>query len=91
VEEKRMANESQERTVVFVLGAVFSITRILINFAALAAALYGNDMFSANVANTLFLGIVLGGIGYLMGARKLGLASVAISVFTTLIGALLQQ
>jgi len=86
-----MANESQERTVVFVLGVLFSITGILMSFAALAAALYGSDMFSANVANTLFLGIVLGGIGYLMGAHKLGLASVAFAVFATFIGALLQQ
>jgi hypothetical protein len=91
VEEKRMANESPERTVLFVLGVVFSITGILMNFAALAAALYGSDMFSANVANTLFLGVVLGVAGHFMGARKLGLASVTFAVFATFIGALLQQ
>jgi hypothetical protein len=95
VEEKIMANESPERTVVFVLGVVFSITGILTNIVVLGAALYdrvyGSELFSSNVANTLFLGMVMGVLGYLMGARKLGLASIAIAVFATLIGALLEQ
>lgn len=90
-EEETMTNGGQKRTVVFFLGVALSVTGLLVNVAVLAAALYGSEMFSANVFNTLFLGIVLGVAGYFMGARKLGIATVIVTIATTLVGAVLEQ
>jgi hypothetical protein len=91
VEEKRMANGSQKQTIVFGLGVALAVTGLLVNVAVLAAALYGSEMFSSNVFNTLFLGIVLGVAGYVLGARKLGIAAVVVTVAATLVGAVLEQ
>ena len=86
-----MADGSQKRTVVFGLGVALAATGLLVNVAVLAAALYGSEMFSANVFNTLFIGIVLGVAGYFMGARKFGIAAIAVTVFATVVGTVLEQ
>jgi hypothetical protein len=86
-----MANGSQKQTIVFGLGVALAVTGLLVNVAVLAAALYGSEMFSSNVFNTLFLGIVLGVAGYVLGARKLGIAAVVVTVAATLVGAVLEQ
>jgi hypothetical protein len=90
-EEEREANDTPERSLLLFLGMGAAVGALLTNVALLAAALYGSEMFSANVFSTLFLGIVLGVAGYFMGARKLGVAAVVVTVVATVIGAVLQQ
>jgi len=90
-EEERETSDSPERSLLLFLGMGAAVGALLANVAVLAAALYGNEMFSANVFDTLFLGIVLGVAGYFMGARKLGVAAVVVTVVTTVLGAVIQQ
>ena len=90
-EEERETSDSPERSLLLFLGMGAAVGALLVNVAVLAAALYGSEMFSANVFDTLFLGIVLGVAAYFMGARKLGVAAVVVTVVATVIGAILQQ
>lgn len=90
-EEERETSDSPERSLLLLLGMGAAVGALLVNVAVLAAALYGSEMFSANVFDTLFLGIVLGVAAYFMGARKLGVAAVVVTVVATVIGAILQQ
>jgi hypothetical protein len=90
-EEERETSDTPERSLLLFLGMGAAVGALLTNVAVLAAALYGSEMFSANVFDTLFLGIVLGIAGYFMGARKLGVAAVVVTVVATVIGAVLQQ
>ena len=90
-EEEGEASDTPERSLLLFLGMGAAVGALLTNVAVLAAALYGSEMFSANVFDTLFLGIVLGVAGYFMGACKLGVAAVVVTVVATVIGAFLQQ
>ena len=90
-EEERETSDSPERSLLLFLGMGAAVGGLLANVAVIVAALYGNEMFSANVFDTLFLGIVLGVAGYFMGARKLGVAAVVVTVVATVLGAVLQQ
>ena len=89
-EEEREASDNPERSLLLFLGMGAAVGALLTNVAVLAAALYGSEMFSANVFDTLFLGIVLRVAGYFMGARKLGVAAVIVTVVATVIGAVIQ-
>lgn len=59
---------------------------LLANVAVLAAAFYGDENFQANVFPTAFIGLSLGFLGYFMGARKLGIAAVVVTVLTLALG-----
>jgi hypothetical protein len=60
---------------------------LLTNVVAVAAAFTGPDNLSANAFPTAFIGITLGLVGYFMGARRLGIAAVVVTVVTLAVGA----
>lgn len=86
-----MANGQQTRTISFFLGVALAVTGLLLNVAVLAASFLGSELFSANVFSTAFMGIVLGVAGYFMGARRLGIAAVVVTVVVTVIGAVVER
>jgi hypothetical protein len=86
-EEERTASRDPKRSLLFFLGTGAAAGALLTNVVAVAAAFTGNDNLSANAFPTAFIGITLGLVGYFMGARRLGIAAVVVTVVTLAVGA----
>ncbi len=85
-EEESAASENPRRSFLLFLGIGAAVGALLTNVAALAAAFYGDENFPANAFPTAFIGLSLGFLGYFMGARKLGIAAVVVTVVTLALG-----
>lgn len=85
-EEERAASETPRQSLLLFLGMGAAVGALLANAAALAAAFYGDENFPANVFPTAFIGITLGFLGYFMGARKLGIAAIVVTLATLVVG-----
>ncbi|CAA9447091.1 MAG: hypothetical protein AVDCRST_MAG28-978 [uncultured Rubrobacteraceae bacterium] len=88
-EEERAANETPQRSFLLFMGIGAAVVALLTNVAALAAAFYGNEQFPANAFPTAFIGITLGLLAFFLGARRLGIAAVVVTVVTLVAGSIL--
>jgi hypothetical protein len=86
-EGERAASDNPKRSLLLFLGMGAAAGALLTNVAALVAAFTGPDNLSANAFPTAFIGITLGLVGYFMGARRLGIAAVVVTVVTLAVGA----
>ena len=85
-EEESAASESPKRSFLLFLGIGAALSALLTNVAGLAAAFYGDENFPANAFPVAFIGLSLGSLGYFMGARKLGIAAIVVTVVTIALG-----
>ena len=86
-EGERAATRDPKRSFLLFLGMGAAAGALLTNVVAVAAAFTGDDNLSANAFPTAFIGITLGLVGYFMGARRLGIAAVVVTVVTLAVGA----
>lgn len=90
-EEVGTASRDPKRTFLLFLGMGAAVGGLLTNVAGLAAAFYGNEAFPANAVPTAFIGFALGVLGYFLGARKLGIAAVVVTVLTLVVGSVVAE
>ncbi len=90
-EEERAASESPQRSLLLFLGMGAAVGALLTNAAALAAAFYGGERFPTEAAPTAFIGLALGFLAYFMGARKLGIAAIVVTLVTLVVGSAVVQ
>jgi hypothetical protein len=87
-EEERAASETPQRSFLLFMGMGAAVVALLTNVVALAAAFFGNEQFPANAFPTAFIGITLGLLAFFLGARKLGIAAVVVTVITLVVGSI---
>jgi hypothetical protein len=80
-------SEENKRSFRFFLGAGAAITAMLISAAAVASAFSADIQFESTGLPAGFLGVILGLLGYFLGARRLGAMAIVFTVLAGVLGA----
>jgi len=80
-------SEENKRSFRFFLGAGAAITAMLISAAAVASAFSADIQFESTGLPAGFLGVILGLLGYFLGAHRLGAMAIVFTVLAGVLGA----